>query len=290
MAQIFTIAHRKGGVGKTTLATNLAVALSNKGKTLLVDTDDQKSAYNWNEYRQEKLNSISVIDSLGKTLQPLNDEYEFILIDIAGRDSEVFREALLISDKLIVPTQASILDLELLPYIADKVTTAHKLNPELKAYIVINRANANPKNNEVNEAKKFIAKYNELTFSEKLLRLIECKGKKNVEIYKELGITKQHFSKIKNNPQYKPAKETALAFAIALHLSLEETLDLIGRAGFTLSHSSESDLIVEFFIMEGIYDVDEINLQLMEHGYPTLTNRRALKDDAAMTSDLTKNT
>ena len=97
MAQIFTIANRKGGVGKTTLATNLAVALSNKGKTLLVDTDDQKSAYNWNEYRQEKLNSISVIDNLGKTLQPLNDEYEFILIDIAGRDSEVFREALLLS-------------------------------------------------------------------------------------------------------------------------------------------------------------------------------------------------
>lgn len=159
MAQIFTIANRKGGVGKTTLATNLAVALSNKGKTLLVDTDDQKSAFNWNEYRQEKLNSISVIDNLGKTLQPLNDEYEFILIDIAGRDSEVFREALLISDKLIVPTQASILDLELLPYIADKVTTAHKLNPELKAYIIINRASANPKNNEVNEAKKFIAKY-----------------------------------------------------------------------------------------------------------------------------------
>lgn len=159
MAQIFTIANRKGGVGKTTLATNLAVALSNKGKTLLVDTDDQKSAYNWNEYRQEKLNSISVIDNLGKTLQPLNDEYEFILIDIAGRDSEVFREALLISDKLIVPTQASILDLELLPYIADKVETAHKLNPELKAYIVINRASANPKNNEVSEAKKFIAKY-----------------------------------------------------------------------------------------------------------------------------------
>lgn len=159
MAQIFTIANRKGGVGKTTLATNLAVALSNKGKTLLVDTDDQKSAYNWNKYRQEKLNSISVIDNLGKTLQPLNDEYEFILIDIAGRDSEVFREALLISDKLIVPTQASILDLEILPYIADKVTTAHQLNPELKAYIVINRASANPKNNEVTEAKKFIANY-----------------------------------------------------------------------------------------------------------------------------------
>lgn len=156
---------------------------------------------------------------------------------------------------------------------------------------LIGRAERHPAEGALKNAfKKFIAKYNELTFSEKLLRLIECKGKKNVEIYKELGITKQHFSKIKNNPQYKPAKETALAFAIALHLSLEETLDLIGRAGFTLSHSSESDLIVEFFIMEGIYDVDEINLQLMEHGYPTLTNRRALKDDAAMTSDLPQNT
>ena len=175
MAQIFTIAHRKGGVGKTTLATNLAVALSNKGKTLLVDTDDQKSAYNWNEYRQEKLNSISVIDNLGKTLQPLNDEYEFILIDIAGRDSEVFREALLISDKLIVPTQASILDLELLPYIADKVTTAHKLNPELKAYIVINRASANPKNNEIVliGCPNFVVKANAFKSQPKIIPIIE---------------------------------------------------------------------------------------------------------------------
>lgn len=159
MAIIFTIANRKGGVGKTTLATNLAVALSNKGKTLLVDADDQRSAYNWNEYRTDKLNSIAVLENLSDTLEPLNNDYDFILIDVAGRDSQIFREALLISDKLIVPTQASILDLELLPYIADKIAQAHKSNPELKAYIVINRASANPKNNEVAEARKFIADY-----------------------------------------------------------------------------------------------------------------------------------
>jgi len=69
MAKIFTIANRKGGAGKTTLATNLAIALSKKGSTLLVDTDDQLSAYNWNEYRENKLNSLAVLNNLSDTIQ-----------------------------------------------------------------------------------------------------------------------------------------------------------------------------------------------------------------------------
>ncbi len=112
------------------------------------------------------------------------------------------------------------------------------------------------------------------SFAERLIILMEESGKAPSEVYIKAGITKQHFSKIKTHSDYKPTKETALAFAIALHLSLAETKDLIGRAGFTLSRSSKRDLIVEYFIKEKIYDVDEINYNLNVRGLGTLTNRR----------------
>lgn len=114
----------------------------------------------------------------------------------------------------------------------------------------------------------------EKTFSEKLMSLIQKRGGKVADIYVRAGITRQHFSKIKNHADYQPTKETALAFAIALHLSLDETKDLIGRAGFTLSKSNKPDLIVEYFITKRIYDVDAINENLDARGFPPLTNRR----------------
>ena len=117
------------------------------------------------------------------------------------------------------------------------------------------------------------------TFAEALLSLIRSKGKNAVDIYTKAGITKQHFYKIKRNSDYQPTKETAIAFAVALQLTLEETADLLERAGFALSKSSKRDLIVEYFIKERIYDVDEINFNLDSRGFPTLTNRRSGKDE-----------
>ena len=163
MAKIFTIANRKGGVGKTTIATNLAVNLNQKGKTLLVDGDEQRSAHKWNEYRQEKLNSIFVLDNLIDTLEPLNDKYDFIIIDVAGRDSQIFREALLISDKLIIPTQASLIDLEVLEYVSEKVAQAQENNPELQSLVVINKAPTNYRNAETGQAQAFIGQFDNLT-------------------------------------------------------------------------------------------------------------------------------
>lgn len=101
-------------------------------------------------------------------------------------------------------------------------------------------------------------------FSENLLRRIDLSGKKDAEIYKRANITRQHFSKIRNNPDYRPTKATALAFAVALELSLDETRDLIGRAGYTLSHSSKFDIIIEYFIRNGNYNIHEINMTLFE--------------------------
>ena len=101
-------------------------------------------------------------------------------------------------------------------------------------------------------------------FTEKLLRLIDETGKKDSEIYKKANISKQHFSKIRNNPHYKPTKPTAIALALALELDLEQTKDLIGRAGYALTNSSKFDLIIRYFIEQGNYNVVEINLALYE--------------------------
>ena len=101
-------------------------------------------------------------------------------------------------------------------------------------------------------------------FTETLLKLIDQSGKKDSEIYKKANISKQHFSKIRNNPNYKPTKATAMALAIALELNIEETSDLIGRAGFALTNSSKQDLIVRYFIENKNYNIVEINLALYE--------------------------
>lgn len=108
------------------------------------------------------------------------------------------------------------------------------------------------------------------TFQEHLFRIIDRKGLKDVEVYKKANIDRKLFSKIKSNIDYNPSKRTALAFAIALELNLDETLDLLGRAGMTLSSSNEFDIIMKYCIENRITDIIEINCILFEYDQPLL--------------------
>ena len=108
------------------------------------------------------------------------------------------------------------------------------------------------------------------SFTETLLHFIDLKGKTDSEVYHKANIDRRHFSKIRNHPDYKPTKPTIFAFAIALELSLDETRQLLESAGFSLSHSFKLDLVIEFFINEKLYDINEINIVLHSLKLPLL--------------------
>ena len=108
------------------------------------------------------------------------------------------------------------------------------------------------------------------SFPQYLLYLIDQKGLQNADVYKRAIVDKKVFSKIKNNPHYHPQKLTALCLCVGAKLNLDETKELLARAGYALSPCDKTDIIFSYFIENKIYDMIEIDIQLEEHGVPCI--------------------
>ena len=156
-------------------------------------------------------------------------------------------------------------------YVSEKINAEYKMS-NLRSYELLFEASDTPRYGTICSNPNLDGMLENLDkgFSETLLDLIDRTGKKDSEIYKKANVDRKLFSKIRNNADYRPSKATAIAFAIALELSMDETDDLLARAGIALSQSNKFDVIVRYFIENKKYDIFELNSVLFEFDQPLI--------------------
>lgn len=166
----------KGGTGKSTLATNLAVWLTTQGRdTIIVDTDRQMTASNWVDRRNttEGLPKVHCAEKHGNVFHAVRDlsqRYAEIIVDAGGRDSEELRTALVAAQIVYVPLRASQPDLETSVHMNELVTLARGLNLTLEARLIISMAPTNPVINEAQQAKELLQELPAFTLSKVIIR------------------------------------------------------------------------------------------------------------------------
>ena len=112
------------------------------------------------------------------------------------------------------------------------------------------------------ELEGFVESHRKLKFNQVLFEYIDEKKAADANIYKKAGIDRRHFSKIRSNPGYRPGKNTVIALALALRLDVDKAYRLLQSAGYYLSDSETFDLVIQFCLRKGIYDLDDVNLAL----------------------------
>lgn len=167
----------------------------------------------------------------------------------------------------------------------DPFIISHELSTALTSYIAVHEPKQRQMSSAVSRLSEFVLEADEAsldesledllscrqeTFSQKLLSLIDQKDYRDAEVYHRANLDRRHFAKIRSNPAYAPKKNTVLAFCIALRLDLQESEDLLRRAGYAFSPCSHADLIVRYFIEHGRYDIFDINEALFYHDLPLL--------------------
>ena len=167
----------------------------------------------------------------------------------------------------------------------DPFIISHELSTALTSYIAVHEPKQRQMSSAVSRLSEFVLEADEAsldesledllscrqeTFSQKLLSLIDQKDYRDAEVYHRANLDRRHFAKIRSNPAYAPKKNTVLALCIALRLDLQESEDLLRRAGYAFSGASKSDVIISYFIEHERYDIYEINEMLFAYEQPLL--------------------
>lgn len=171
---IILIGSKKGGVGKSTLATNIAAFLAKSGKdTILIDADIQRSSSNWFHDRLEtnlvQMACVQKYDNLKLTLLDLNKRYDCVVVDCQGRDSVELRTGLLAADIFIIPCRPSQPDIDTIPLMSDMVKQAREMNESLQAFCILTMCPTNPQITEIADSQKFIQNFAEIKLLDSLI-------------------------------------------------------------------------------------------------------------------------